>query len=133
MRNILPGRAWVREVEAAIRSADFFVTFVSRNSTDKRVSSETGFTVDTEIDIARKQVEEVARAAPDVTPSLGSYVIPVRLDPVTPPDELAQLQWIDVFAQEDVERLVQTVQAMWRDTAMRRPVASLPGVREDLW
>jgi TIR domain/Domain of unknown function (DUF4062) len=132
VRDILPGREWVREIDTAIRSADFFLTFVSRNSVDKHVRSETGFTVGSEINIAWEQAEEVARAAPDMTPSPWSYVIPVRLDPVIPPDELAQLQWIDVFVQEDVERLVQTVRGIWRDTAVRRPVVSLSGVREDL-
>lgn len=131
VRDILPGREWVREIGIAIRSADFFITFVSRNSVDKRVRSETGFTVGSEIDIARKQAEEAAQAAPDMAPSPWSYVIPVRLDPVTPPYELAQLQWIDVFAQEDAERLVQTILKTWRDATVRRPVASLRGVHED--
>jgi hypothetical protein len=49
VRDILAGRRWTSEIETAIRSADFFLTFVSQNSVDPDVPSETGFSVHSEI------------------------------------------------------------------------------------
>jgi hypothetical protein len=116
VRDILPGKKWVDEIQAAIRSADFFVTFVSRNSIDEQVRSVTGFSVNSEINIALEKISE-ARAAEsdDVRPDPRSYMIPVRLDPVQPPKSIAAFQWVDLFEPRGQQRLIDTIGAVWKE------------------
>jgi hypothetical protein len=58
VRDILPGRQWVPEIEAAIKSADFLVPLMSHNMVNPRVPSATGFTVSKEVAIALDRVDE---------------------------------------------------------------------------
>ena len=117
VRDILPGKRWVAEIEEAIRSAHFFVTFVSRNSVNKQVPSTTGFSVASEISIALERISEAEEAEPDVTPDPRSYMIPVRLDPVTPPTRIAEFQWIDLFEPRGLQNLIDTVRSIWEKRA----------------
>ena len=48
VRDILPGGRWVEEIEKAIKSADFFLSFVSVNTVALGVPSQTGFSVNSE-------------------------------------------------------------------------------------
>jgi hypothetical protein len=116
VRDILPGKKWVDEIQAVIRSADFFLTFVSRSSIDEQVHSVTGFSVNSEIDIALEKIS-VAKAAEsdDVRPDPRSYMIPARLDPVQPPASIAAFQWVDLFEPTGQQRLIDTIGAVWKE------------------
>ena len=80
----------MNEVEKAITSADFFLTFISLNSVDPDIRSETGFSVNSEVAIAQKKLEQQTTES-DLRPDPRSYFIPVRLDRVDPPASLAKL------------------------------------------
>jgi hypothetical protein len=114
IRDILPGKKWVAEIETAIRSADFFITFVSRNSVDKQVGSATGFSVDSEIHIA---LDRISQAEPDVIPDPRSYLIPARLDPVAPPQKIAEFQWVDLFEPRGLSFLIEAIKSVWERRA----------------
>ena len=111
VKDMLPGTEWRPELERSIRAADFFLPFVSNHSVDKEARSATGFSVTSEIDVAlqRDQI-----GPNDSGSGLGdAYLIPVRLDPVTPPPDIAEFQWIDLFETGGVESLVETVRRVW--------------------
>jgi hypothetical protein len=113
VRDILPGKNWVNEIEEAIRSAHFFLAFVSRNSVNKRVRSVTGFSVVSEIDIALERISEAEQAESMLRPDPRSYMIPARLDPVQPPAKIAQFQWVDLFAAKGLQALINTIRSVW--------------------
>jgi hypothetical protein len=115
VRDILPGRQWVTEIEAAIRSADFFIPFISRNTVNPQVPSATGFTVGSEVAIALEKLDEELGPGHDFHPDPRSYFIPVRLDPVGPPEAIAKFQWIDLFAPDGQRRLIDTIRAVWKN------------------
>jgi hypothetical protein len=114
IRDILPGRQWVREVERAITTADFFLTFVSINTVDPTVRSETGFSVNSEVAIAQSRFDNEETADPDLRPDSRSHLIPVRLDPVDPPESIAQYQWVDLFHPSGQQELIEGIKKIWR-------------------
>jgi TIR domain len=113
VRNILPGGQWVKEVERAITSADFFLTFVSINTVDPTIRSESGFSVNSEVEIARKKFDRESAAEPELGPDPRSHFIPVRLDPVTPPTSISQFQWIDFFKADGQRHLIEVIRKIW--------------------
>jgi hypothetical protein len=119
VRDILPGKNWVAEIEKTIRSAHFFITFVSQNSVDKQVRSVTGFSVGSEINIALERISEAKQAAPDVTPDPRSYMIPARLDPVTPQPNIAEFQWVDLFEPRGLQSLIDAIRSTWERRTRR--------------
>jgi hypothetical protein len=110
VRDILPGGRWVEEIEKAIKSADFFLSFVSVNTVALGVPSQTGFSVNSERKLFN---ENVSGSADALKPTLRSHFIPVRLDPVQPPPEIAAFQWIDVFSQRSSQTLINTIRKVW--------------------
>ena len=111
VRDILPGRQWIPEIKSAIESADFFITFVSQNTVGRgvNVKSETGFSVDNEIGYALTQFHDPK-----------SYFIPVRLDPVNPPDSIAKFQWVDLFVPNGLPVLINGIQKVWEKNRANR-------------
>jgi hypothetical protein len=115
VRDILPGKRWIKEIEKAIRSADFFITFVSNNSIDEQIGSVTDFSVNSEVDIALERISEVKESYPEITPDPRSYMIPARLDAVLPPAKLADFQWINLFEPAGLPFLVATIKSIWQE------------------
>ena len=79
--SLLPGESWGEAIDGAIRSADFFIACLSRDSVAKR-----GY------------VQREFRKALDLwTEKLDSdiYLIPVRLDDCEVPVALSRFQWVD--------------------------------------
>lgn len=124
VRDILPGSKWVAEIEEAIRSSQFFVTFVSRNSVDKQVRSVTGFSVNSEINVALERISEAKESELDLTPDPRSYMIPARLDPVPPPANIAEFQWVDLFEPRGLQSLIEAVRSVWKQRAARSSTGS---------
>ena len=106
VRDILPGSHWKREMEVAIRACDFFVVFLSLNSA--ALPSETGHGVASETAQALSRTQE-----PDFPWDPATYIIPVRLDPVSPPPSLAGIQWLDLFEPGGERKLVQAICRIW--------------------
>jgi hypothetical protein len=113
VRDILPGRLWIPEIKSAIKSADFFITFVSQNMVGRglNLKSETGFSVDEEIGFVLGHMERFRDPK--------SYFIPVRLDPVKPPESIAKFQWVDLFGPKGLPALISGIQKVWEKTSVK--------------
>jgi hypothetical protein len=99
VKDILPGSQWHFEIENAIDESDFFIYFMSTNSVNK-----VGY-VQREIRYALDIFEE--RLESDI------YLIPARLEDITPPHKLSNVQWIDLFSPNGVEKLISTISFSW--------------------
>ncbi len=94
--DIHAGERWEQAIWRAIRDAAFFVVCISQNSVTKRG------VLQKELKQALRQWEE--KLDDDI------YVIPVRLEPCKPPDTLAKFQWVDLFSQDGLSKLLQAIQ-----------------------
>jgi hypothetical protein len=74
-RDLLPGQRWRTEIPKAIRASDYILIFLSKTSVAKRGYVQPEF----------KLALEIRREIPEGT----TYVILVRLDGCTIPDQLA--------------------------------------------
>lgn len=79
-QDLLPGQDWKVEIEKAIHSANIFVVFISQNYVTKK-----GF-VQKEVNMALN------------IPRGDFFLLPVRLDPVEVPAELAPYSYVDYFS-----------------------------------
>ena len=98
-QNLVPGQLWHKEVDRAIRHTDVILLFFSSKTDVSR-----GFIA--------KEIEAATRLA---TQSAGPVLIPVRLDQTEPPQALRQIQWVDFFAPDGLERLIEAIERVWRD------------------
>jgi hypothetical protein len=96
--DILPGKSWKREIEAAIRESDVFVSFLSKNIDEP---SETGFSVDSELSIAESINEFMGEDYSDSSTGNKIHILPVLLDPVPLPESIAELQYLDLTGETD--------------------------------
>ncbi len=82
--SIIPGQNWPREIKRSIRSSDYFLAIISKNSINKK-----GF-VERELAEALDLLDEF--------PKQDIFIIQVRLDESKPTNEkLYSLQWVDMF------------------------------------
>lgn len=95
VRDLLPGQSWELEIDKAIRKCEIFLACLSRNSVSKR-----GF-VQSELQRALKVLETV--------PEDQVFLILVRLDECEAPARLAHLQWVDYFAPDGRDKLVEAI------------------------
>ena len=95
IKNLLPGQRWELEIDKAIRKCDIFLACLSKKSVSKR-----GF-VQSELQRALKVL--------DMMPEDRVFLIPVRLNDCTIPHRLAHLQWIDNFAPDGKEKLIEII------------------------
>lgn len=102
-KDVLPGEQVDASAEAAIRSADFFLVFLSQNYLSRERNG-------TEIDLAIQLTEG----------RKGIFIVPVRLEEVPAPPKLAQYRWIDLFKPEGFSQLV-TALGGFRAYTLHRP------------
>jgi len=89
---ILPGQRFEDKIYQAIREADFFLPCISVNSVNRR-----GF------------IQRELRLAWDVAQGLlddDIFIIPVRLDDSPVHERFAELQWVDLFQADGLQRLL---------------------------
>lgn len=96
-KDILPGEQWQVSIQNAIRSSDFFLACLSRRSVGKR-----GW-IQKEIKRALDTWEEMLDS--DI------YLIPVRLEDCDVPDRLRGFQWVDLYADDGLDRLLAAIQS----------------------
>lgn len=94
-KNLLPGQDWALEIDKAIRNSDIFVACLSTNSVSQR-----GYFL-AELKKASKVLETV--------PEEEVFLIPVRLDDCQVPSRIKRLHWLDYFAKDGPERLVEAI------------------------
>jgi len=97
-QNLVPGQLWHKEVDRAIRHTDVILLFLSSNTGLSR-----GFIA--------KEIETATRLA---SQAAGPVLIPVRLDQIEPPLALRQIQWVDYFTPDGLERLIEAIERSWR-------------------
>lgn len=92
--SLIPGQNWKKEISKAIKTLDIFIALISRNSVNKR-------------GIVQKELKEAVEVMQEL-PQGKIYLIPVRLDNITPShDFLSELHWINLF--EDWSRGIQKI------------------------
>lgn len=90
--NLLGGQKWKREIRKAVETSDVVLLCLSASSTTK----------DTFIREEFEFVLEVGAKQPEDT----IFVIPLKLENVQPPDQLADLQWVNLYERDGFERLM---------------------------
>ena len=92
--SLIPGQNWKKEISKAIKTSDIFIALISRNSVNKW-------------GIVQKELKEAVEVMQEL-PQGKIYLIPVRLDNITPShDFLSELHWINLF--EDWSRGIQKI------------------------
>ncbi|GEM_PF-5173692 len=89
--KILPGQDWRNVIKKAVRDSNAIIVCLSSNSVRKEgfVQKEITFAVD----VAEEKPEDVI------------FIIPVRLDTCNVPDRLSKWQWVDIFQEENYDKL----------------------------
>ena len=114
--DLMPGQIWKTEIPKAIRRAEIFLACLSSQSVAKRGYVQTEF--------------RQALAAFGERPPGSIYLIPVRLDECEAPDleipdrglSLKDSQWVDVWQEGGLERLVNAIEhALGSDNDPRTP------------
>lgn len=93
--ELLPGQDWELEISRAVRSSHSVIVCLSRNSINKE-----GF------------LQKELRFALDVAlekPEGMIFIIPLRLEICEVPERLRRFQWVDYFAPQGFERVVQSL------------------------
>lgn len=97
-QNLVPGQLWHKEVDRAIRDTEVILLFLS-----SKTDFAGGFIA--------KEIEAATRLA---SQSRGPILIPVRLDQTEPPQSLRSSQWVDYFAPDGLERLIEAIERAWQ-------------------
>ncbi len=95
--NLIPGQDWKLEIHKNIRSSDFFIACLSKNSVSKH-----GY--------VQKELKE-ALTVLDEIPEGEIYLIPIRMDDCLVPLSLADKHWLDwstPHAQESLLKAIKT-------------------------
>jgi hypothetical protein len=104
--DILPGKVWKEEIEAAIRSSDIFVTFLSKY---QDVESETGFSLNSELSIAEAINQYLGEEESSSSTGNRIHIIPVLLDEVNIPEPIAELQYYDLTKEGQLASFVDMI------------------------
>jgi len=105
--DLLPGQRWEIAIGQALKQSGFILLAISSRSTGKR-----GF-IQKEIRIALDLAKEMLNE--DI------YLIPVRLDECHCPGEIAQFQYVDVFEQDGLIRLLKALETGRHQRDIRPP------------
>lgn len=93
--NILPGQDWTLEIKKAVRTSDVVVVFLSQKSVDK-----TGY--------VQKEIK-IALDAADERPEGKIFIIPARIEECIVPDRLSNIQWVDLYLENGLDRLMRSL------------------------
>ncbi|MBV6402752.1 MAG: hypothetical protein CNIPEHKO_03065 [Anaerolineales bacterium] len=106
--KILPGQDWRTVIEKAVEDSDAVIVCISTNSVGKE-----GF-IQKEI----RYAYDIALEKPEGT----IFLIPLRLEEVTPPRGLRNLQWVDYFGSEKQDHFRSLLEALKLRYEQRLPV-----------
>jgi HEAT repeat protein len=107
--QILPGHDWEQEIARAVRSSHVVLVCLSRSSINKE-----GY-VQKEIRLAL----DIADEKPDGT----IFVIPARIEECEVPARLRRWAWVDLFAANGCQRLIEAVRSRAASLAQRTSFA----------
>jgi hypothetical protein len=100
--GLLGGEEWERTIEEQIATSDFVLICLSQRSVEKKGHFQKEM----------KKTLEVVQLQPEGT----VYLIPVRLDNCTIPPSLKRFQCIDLFEQNGLAKLEQSIRNAWRQS-----------------
>jgi TIR domain/Novel STAND NTPase 1 len=103
--DLLPGVDWDREIVRQIKQSHFVLFCITQRSRTKR-----GY-IQKELGTALKASQEI--------PSGETFLIPVRLEECTVPDELSKLQYADIFRTGEFEKLLKSMFVQWAKSQQR--------------
>ena len=103
--DLLPGVDWDREIVRQIRQSHFVLFCISKRSRTKR-----GY-IQKELRTALEAFQEV--------PSGQTFLIPVRLEECTVPDELLKYQYADIFLNGGFDKLLKSMFVQWAESQQR--------------
>jgi hypothetical protein len=115
-KSILPGEDWPFTIKKAIRESDLFLACISEGSINKR-------------GVLQKEIKDALDVWYGKLDS-DIYLIPVRLDNCELPENLSNLQWVNLFERGGSKRLIEAIQeaTVRRGNTMRlktkKPVAA---------
>ncbi len=113
--QLLPGQDWDLEIYKAIRKADAIIVCLSRESVAKEGYVQKEF----------KRALSLAEEKPEGT----IYIIPLRLDNCTPPQKFQPYQWLDYFASDAHEKLLQSLRLRAESLGILPVVPPVPAVQ----
>jgi formylglycine-generating enzyme required for sulfatase activity len=93
--DLLPSQEWDYEIKRALKSSDFILIFLSRNSVAKR-----GY-VQREMKLALDAWQEL--------PEGTIHTIPVRIDDCDAPESFRRYHWANLFEPNGFDRLVRVI------------------------
>lgn len=93
--DLVPGQDWEIEINHSIKTADYFIACLSRNSVSKR-----GY--------VQKELKEAISVLEQI-PDGEIYIIPVRIDDCLLPFSLAKRQWLDWSTENAKESLLKAI------------------------
>src|SRR6185503_12706413 len=96
--SLLPGQYWKEEISKAVFDSDIVIVCLSNNSINKD-----GY-VQKEIRLALDKADE--------KPEGTIFIIPVKLEECRIPDRLEKLHCVNLFSEQDYERLMRSVEAL---------------------
>jgi len=100
--DLLPGVDWDREIVRQIRQSHFVLFCISKRSRTKR-----GY-IQKELRTALETFQEI--------PSGQTFLIPVRLEECTVPDELSKYQYADIFRNGEFDKLLKSMLIQWAES-----------------
>lgn len=95
--DLVPGQDWELEINHNIKTADFFIACLSKNSVSKR-----GY--------VQKELKEAISVLEQI-PDGEIYVIPIRIDDCNVPVSLASKHWLDWSAMNAQETLLKAIKS----------------------
>ncbi len=105
--KLLPGQNWREEIPKEVRNSDVVIVCLSSNSINKE-----GF--------VQKEIKEALDIA-DEKPEGTIFIIPARLEECDVPNRLSLYHWVNLFAKNGYERLLNAL-----DERARQIEATLP-------
>jgi len=109
--DLAPGEDWRMAIEKAMRSADFVIICLSKTSVGKSGVLQREWNVALSLLWQEKKIDDI-------------YIFPARLEPCELPKELSGVQWVDLFEEDGLPRLVRALQE-----GMRR-LGKAPGAQQ---
>jgi hypothetical protein len=103
--DLLPGVDWDREIVKQIRQSHFVLFCISKRSRTKR-----GY-IQKELRTALEALQQI--------PLGQTFLIPVRLEECTVPDELSKYQYVDVFRIGEFDKLLKSMFIQWAESQQR--------------
>jgi DNA-binding response OmpR family regulator len=111
--KLLPGAEWELEIRKAVRESDVVIVCLSKNF------NQAGF---------RQKEVRIALDAAMEKPEGEIFIIPARLEECESPENLSRWQWVDLFEEDGIQRLLWALRARAGSigVTLRRRKVTLP-------